>query len=73
MLFVACCFSCGLSKKTERAEMGYYTPYIKSSYITGGLRRQTVQDFLAAVSFVDDFKKFDQLYVFEQEQKEIDD
>jgi len=53
--------------------MGYYTPYIKSSYITGGLRRQTVQDFLAAVSFVDDFKKFDQLYVFEQEQKEIDD
>ena len=53
--------------------MGYYTPYVKSSYITGGLRRQTVEDFLAAVAFVDKFKKFDQLYVFEQEKKEIND
>jgi len=47
--------------------MGYYTPYIKSSYITGGLRRQTVDDFLAAAAFVDKFKKFDQLYVYEKE------
>ena len=53
--------------------MGYYTPYVKSSYITGGLRRQSVEDFLAAVAFVDQFKRFDQMYVYEQEKKEIND
>lgn len=47
-----------------------YTSHIKSSYATGGLRRQTVEDFLAAVAFVDKFKKFDQLYVYEQEGNE---
>ena len=35
-----------------------YTPYIKSSYIKGTMRRQTVDDFLAACSFVAVFKQF---------------
>jgi hypothetical protein len=38
--------------------MTYYTPYIKSSYIKGTMRRQTVDDFLAACSFVAKIKKF---------------
>ena len=44
-----------------------YTSHIKSSYVLGGLRRQTVADFLAAVSFVEKFKKFDQIHVYEKE------
>jgi|TARA_R110000822_G_scaffold137410_1_gene274926 hypothetical protein len=47
-----------------------YTSHIKSSYSSGGLRRQTVQDFLSAVAFVEQFKKFDQIYVYEQEGNE---
>lgn len=47
-----------------------YTTHILSSYYSGHLRKQTVQDFLAAVSFVEQFKKFDQMYVYEQEGNE---
>ena len=47
-----------------------YTHYIKSSYSSGELRRQTVQDFLSAVAFVEQFKRFDQIYVYEQEGNE---
>lgn len=45
-----------------------YTSQIKSSYSSGGLRRQTVADFLAAVAFVEKFKKFDQIYVYDKEE-----
>lgn len=44
-----------------------YTRVIPSSYASGGFRRQTVDDFLSAVAFVQQFKKFDQLYVYEEE------
>jgi len=40
----------------------YYTPFIKSSYLVGMMRRQSVSDFMAAVEFVNKIKKFDQLY-----------
>ena len=50
-----------------------YTPHIVSSYYSGHLRKQSVGDFLAAVAFVDQFKRFDQMYVYEQEKKEIND
>ena len=67
MPFAACCFFCGLSKKTEMPE---YSPQIKSSYTGVLLRRQTVQDYLEAVAFVEMFKRFDQIYVYEQEGNE---
>lgn len=38
--------------------MTYYTPYIKSSYVKGTMRRQTVDDFLKACDFVNKFKQF---------------
>jgi hypothetical protein len=44
-----------------------YARFIPSSYASGGLRRQTVDDFLSAVAFVQQFMKFDQLYVYESE------
>ncbi len=44
-----------------------YARFIPSSYASGHLRRQTVDDFLSAVAFVQQFKKFDQLYVYESE------
>lgn len=47
-----------------------YTSYIASSYSSGGRRRQTVDDFLKAVAFVQQFKQFDHLYVYEQEGNE---
>lgn len=41
-----------------------YTPFIKSSYIKGTMRKQTVDDFLAACSFVDKIKKFSHDFSF---------
>ena len=47
-----------------------YTRFIVSSYNSEELRRQTVDDFLKAVAFVQQFKQFDHLYVYEQEGNE---
>ena len=47
--------------------MPEYVPQIKSSYTGVLLRRQTVQDYLEAIAFVEVFKRFDQIYVYEQE------
>jgi len=67
MRFVACCFFCGLSIKTQMPE---YVPQLKSSYTGVLLRRQTVKDYLEAIAFVEVFKRFDHMYVYEQEGNE---
>lgn len=38
--------------------MNYYTPYIPSSYYGVGMRRQSVQDFLKAVEFIEVWKTY---------------
>lgn len=50
--------------------MPEYVPQIKSSYTGVLLRRQTVQDYLEAIAFVEVFKRFDHMYVYEQEGNE---
>ena len=50
--------------------MPEYVPQIKSSYTGVLLRRQTVQDYLEAIAFVEVSKRFDQMYVYEQERNE---